>query len=356
MIFDSSLLRFFLRGTLFVSICLLSLQSVDAQFTLNGSASDLGSGNYLLTPDQRGIAGTIWSNEKISLENSFEVEMDLFFGTKDQNGADGITFSLQPISTSVGGPGNGLGVAGVSPSLITEFDTYANGNLGDPVFDHVAIHKNGSVRHNSQNNLVSPTQILNGVNNVEDGQWYSVKISWDATTQTFSVFVNSSLRINYQGDIVNTIFGGDPNVFWGFTASTGGASNRQAIRSLTSTLIQEQSPLCGADVDYNTWSQHGLLAAGTWTVAPDGSSVTQTVNATPTFYVGNTDFLNVRFTGKIQVTDLNDDDWIGMVFGYNNPNPVAAYPFPADMIVFKWKKTLQTHNGHSIWKWLRVET
>ena len=33
------------------------------------------------------------------------------------------------------------------------------------------------------------------------------------------------LVLGYTGDIVNNVFNGNPLVFWGFTASTGGASN-----------------------------------------------------------------------------------------------------------------------------------
>ena len=39
-----------------------------------------------------------------------------------------------------------------------------------------------------------------------------------------TVYYNN-LKLTYNGDIVNTVFGGNPMVYWGFTASTGGASN-----------------------------------------------------------------------------------------------------------------------------------
>ena len=39
--------------------------------------------------------------------------------------------------------------------------------------------------------------------------------------QIFNVEYEGDQLISYQGDIINDIFGGNPNVFWGFSGSTG---------------------------------------------------------------------------------------------------------------------------------------
>ena len=75
-------------------------ENIFGQFIINGSALHSGDGNYLLTPAQGAKAGSIWYEEKISLEESFELNFELYFGTKD-NGADGITFCLQPLNNNV---------------------------------------------------------------------------------------------------------------------------------------------------------------------------------------------------------------------------------------------------------------
>lgn len=217
-----------------ILIFTLSLNSY-SQFIINGSASDLGGGEYLLTPAQKAKVGTIWSDQKISLASSFEVELEVYFGTSNA-GADGITFSLQPKSNTVGVSGGGLGIGGITPSLITEMDTYQNGSYGDPSFDHIALTKN-TVDHKGSDNLVTPVRIINGKDNVEDGAWYNFKASWDASTKVYQVTINGATRIFYQGDIVNTIFGGDPNVYWGFTASTGGKHNTQKVRIINTDII-----------------------------------------------------------------------------------------------------------------------
>jgi hypothetical protein len=189
----------------------------------------------MLTPAQGGQVGTVWSDQKISLNSAFEVEIELYFGTND-GGADGITFSLQSQSNTVGTAGGGLGIGGITPSMITEMDTYQNGNYGDPAYDHIALTTN-TVDHTGTDNLVSPTQIVNGQANVEDGVWYRFKATWDPATQIYEVSVNGATRLFYQGDVINDIFSGDPNVFWGFTASTGGRNNLQKIRIINTTII-----------------------------------------------------------------------------------------------------------------------
>ena len=40
-----------------------------------------------------------------------------------------------------------------------------------------------------------------------------------------NVYYNNFLVLSYVGDIINNVFNGNPMVYWGFTASTGGASN-----------------------------------------------------------------------------------------------------------------------------------
>lgn len=222
-------------GVVTLFFLLLSLKS-QSQFIINGSANLVSQGEYQLTAAQGGKVGTIWSEQKVSLADPFEVELELYFGTKDANGADGITFSLQPKSNTLGVSGGGLGIGGITPSLITEMDTYRNGAYGDPSYDHIALVKN-TVDHRGRDNLVAPQQIVAGKDNVEDGAWYNFKAVWDPVNQVFQVSINGTQRFSYEADIVNDIFDGDPNVYWGFTASTGGLNNDQRVRVINTTFI-----------------------------------------------------------------------------------------------------------------------
>ncbi len=210
-----------------------------AQFTLNGAAVQVNDTCWTLTPAQNGQVGSIWNETKVDLNNSFQVIMELYLGCKDGDGADGILFGLQPVSTSIGQQGEGLGFQGVSPSVGIEFDTWQNGNLADPSFDHVAITKNGILNHASANNLAGPVQASPTSQNIEDCNWHKLRVNWDANTKTIEVWFDCSLRLTYTGDIVNEVFGGDPNVFWGFTAATGGANNLQQVCFSYTTFLDK---------------------------------------------------------------------------------------------------------------------
>jgi hypothetical protein len=52
---------------------------------------------------------------------------------------DGIAFALQPVSSVVSSSGAGMGVMGLNPVLVVEFDHYENSAWGDPSYDHAVI-------------------------------------------------------------------------------------------------------------------------------------------------------------------------------------------------------------------------
>ncbi len=100
---------------------------------------------------------------------------------------------------------------------------------------------------------------------------------------------------------------------------------------------------CGDSIDLATWIQEGNLANGNWQVTGGGNAVNQTINGDPTFYVSPDSFINVIITGDIQVTTAADDDWIGFVFGYNDPDP--GNPNNYDFYLFDWKQANQNFAG-----------
>src|SRR5690554_3436137 len=72
-------------------------------------------------------------------------------------------------------------------------------------------------------------------------------------------------------------------------------------------------------IDLNTWTEEGAPSNGNWVVSGDGSSVNQTINGDPTFFVSPNNFLNTAFDGSFSVNTTGDDDFIGFVFGYQSP-------------------------------------
>lgn len=220
------------------------------EFQANGDAVSVPGEDfcYELTQAVNSQAGSIWNLEQLDLSESFELRFTLSFGTND-GGADGIYFALQPINTSIGGTGGGIGFDGIVPSLGVEFDTWQNSVNGDPANDHIAIMQNGVLMHNTTDNLAGPVNAIDGTPNIEDGEEHLVYIVWTANSQIFRVFFDCEPRLTYSGDIVNDIFGGDPNVFWGFTSATGGANNLHGVCLLAGDFfdIVESQEICLGD-------------------------------------------------------------------------------------------------------------
>ena len=197
---------------------------INAQFQLNGDASVINCKCYQLTPDMGNKAGSVWNVNLIDLNQPFDYSFTVNLGcnnTSQWAGADGMVFALQPLNTSIGSSGGQMGLGGVSPSLGVYIDTYQNASHGDMLNDHISINLDGDVIHTSSNNIAGPYDL----GEVENCIAEPLRITWDPTTTLLNVYYNNFLVLNYSGDIVNNVFNGNSMVFWGFTASTGGASN-----------------------------------------------------------------------------------------------------------------------------------
>ena len=219
-------------------IVLGSITQLHAQLNARviGSAINQGNNCYTITPDQFDQAGGVWYDNPIDFDSDFTIYYQNIFGNKDVNGADGMALVFKGNSTPViGGAGGGIGYAGITPSLVIEFDTYQNddslvGFNGDPTFDHIAIMRDGIPNHNNAfSNLAGPIQASISSPNIEDGIGHEVKIVWNATTKVLSVFFDCSLRLTLNLDVKLTIFSGDDTVHFGFVGSTGGLSNLHQV-------------------------------------------------------------------------------------------------------------------------------
>ena len=138
-----------------------------------------------------------------------------------------MVFALQTNPLASGVSGGGIGYQTISPSLAVEFDTYQNG--WDPTYDHIAVISNGDVDHTTANNLAGPVAALASSGNIEDCLYHDVRIQWTSATNTLNIWLDGSLRLSYTGNIVANLFGGNAQVYWGFTSSTGGSVNEHVV-------------------------------------------------------------------------------------------------------------------------------
>ena len=213
-----------LRPVLFMALLfptVSSAQSSVRDFRLGGSAHLLDEECIRLTPDQPYASGSAWFEQPIDLDSRFEMRVQLVLGDKDLEGADGIVFVFHP-AMQTGARGEGMGFAGLVPSLGVEFDTYQNLHLSDPAADHVALMTNGQRYHHARAGGVVE------LDNLEDGARHPMRITWSPQSG-LEVYLDDELRAAYPAEGVRGLFGEETVVYWGMTAGTGRLSNDQDV-------------------------------------------------------------------------------------------------------------------------------
>ena len=221
-----------MKGKHFILFTLLLVGlKLNAQYVSNGSSFVTSSGCFQVTPALSNQIGSVWNATQTDLNAPFDYTYSINFGAQDGNGADGMAFVIQQSGTSqIGIGGSGLGYQGTPSSLAVEFDTYQNQSpWSDPSYDHMAIFQNGSVDHASVNNLAGPIMASSTSTNIEDNTAHLIRITWDPSSQTFACYFDCSLRLSITQDLINSVFGGNSMVYWGFTGATGGLSNLQTV-------------------------------------------------------------------------------------------------------------------------------
>jgi hypothetical protein len=191
-----------------------------SDFFIDGYTQLIGDQCFRLTPDEQWTAGSLWYREAIDLKSTFELSLNIMLGCKDASGADGVVLVFSPRPTRTGWAGEGMGFAGLSPSIGIEIDTWENDHLYDPKQDHVAIMANGTIRHGAD--LAGPKVI----SNIEDCREHKLTVRWSPSSKKLSVAIDGKSTLTYTGDIVRDIFGNKSSVYWGITSATGRYSNK----------------------------------------------------------------------------------------------------------------------------------
>jgi hypothetical protein len=300
--------------------------ATSAQYTTNSAAistsGSTGATCFQLTPATNYSKGSVFYNTPINLTQNFEAYTELYFGVNELGG-DGMAFIFQNEGTGyIGNYGAGIGyhrfngenpsmpsdVPGPVPSFIMEFDTYQNFDIlgqqiGDPIGDHIGFMSNSNAYHTSPSALAPPQELAT---NLESGMWYPVKFSWNATTKTFTAEVTISSTplvkqtYTYTGDIVNTIFGGNPVVYWGFTGSNGSFFPNEHKVCILPPPPPPVPPTCG---------QLRTQTPGGWGAPPNGNNPgtylhAKFAQAFPLgLTVGRTGGYTVKFTSAQAITD-----------------------------------------------------
>lgn len=263
-------MKFLLPTLLFVLSLFVSFgQQIDYSmddFSLTGDAVKTGGYCLQLTEATTWQGGAAWYKTPVNLKNPFQMEIDVSFGCKDYNGADGMVFIFHPELTT-GYAGEGMGFGRLAPSFGIEMDTYENYHLDDPPYDHVAFMQHGRMHH--YYGITDPVPLAKSGANIEDCGSHRVKINWDSGKQLIQFYFDGDMRLQKQINLVDQIFGGDPVVYWGLSSATGSMVNRHLVclESLAFTEVHEMSKS----------NQLKLLRGGSYTLQGMNFSLGSTV-------------------------------------------------------------------------------
>ncbi len=340
--------------TLILTIVLFIGKGYAQQFQLNNDALALGGDTYRLTRNDYNLAGSMWYKLDHDLRNPFNISGRMLFGGRDEFGADGIAFIFQSGCLNAGTFGGGLGYAGMPlNSFAVEFDTYENTAATgafenhDPTYDHIAVEKMGSVDHASANNLFGPVQAHVTKTNIEDSLWYDFQITYDPVSHLFQVYFDNTLRVSMIYDIYANVFPTDPYVYWGFTSSTGGQYNYQAVyinKDLTTYALPDEAICPGGSVSVTlpplTRFSGRNVALGKATAASSMiSNPLEAVDGVP--------------TSRWESIQGNDPEWIYVDLGS---------PHDIDSIKLNWETAyaalfrIEVSNDASSWTTIYTET
>jgi gliding motility-associated-like protein len=135
---------------------------------------------------------------------------------------------------------------------------------------------------------------------MEDGVYHILRVEWDAVTTTLTATIDGDYTLSYSGDLINALFGGDPEVFWGFTSATGGLNNQQGFCTGVYPAISVSESIACPGLPI-TFSENSVVFGGTTELLWDFGDGTTSVDSIFDHTYSDTGEYDVTLT----VTDQN---------------------------------------------------
>jgi gliding motility-associated-like protein len=213
--------------------------------------ADNFNNELILTNPSGNQSGGVFFNQPINLGICTEWVVTFDFRMFDGNGADGIAFCFLDIPPAGFVPGGGVGIPGTANGLKIVFDSWDNGCGTNP-----EIQVGYGVGYNecpqANFNLVKVNNSGGNLGFLRSNGYNSAQITYNSGN--ISVTVNGTLWLtaNYTANFTG---------YMGFTASTGGSTDRHSIRNVTIYTPIPPSD-AGADVAFCSGGSAQLGSAG----------------------------------------------------------------------------------------------
>lgn len=220
------------------------------QNPIGNSTSILEDGKLLqLNPAQKSQKGAIWSKKPISLLSDFTFKSYLYLGDQRGSAGDGMTFTLtndprmeNDATQVIGSSGMGIGAYStksgepyIRNGLSIEFDTYKNQGSSDRMDREISGDNSGhghvafvTPKENNNNYDNEHTGVTVAPTYLSDGTWRMLTVHWNAGTKQLSYDLEGIGSSSQVITDLNATFGGS-TVYWGFTSSTGGKYQENAL-------------------------------------------------------------------------------------------------------------------------------
>ncbi|MDC1203553.1 hypothetical protein N8017_04235, partial [Crocinitomicaceae bacterium] len=236
---------------------------VPGAYNTIGTAST--SGNCINMTSGGFEAGAVWVCDGIDLNQNFKVSFNANFGNNISTG-DGIAFLLQQeaLPNIIGGRGGGLGYAvgdgvgcqsgacPIDPSVAVEFDTYDGSAWldNDLACNHMSIQVDGSTGAGAT--IEGPSCLIPSGTSVLDGLDHEICITWQPNLLEYKIYFDGVQIGEFNGDI-RTYFPNPTDVWWGFTAASGGAPQNQSVCNVVmETNISNPTCICSSSMTVTT--------------------------------------------------------------------------------------------------------
>jgi hypothetical protein len=241
--------RFFVNLSAPVNATLADAQGVgtitddDTSYHIASGADSPANPGCFTMADTYFEKSAVYATKPFSLANKLDMTFKVFFGQYDAGGGGLVWLLSQGYALG----DDDMGYGSIFRSVGVEMDTTANYTL-DPEEDHVAVDYNGATCCHQGN---PPVQASATSTNIEDNAQHELRVKRDPVAQRLDVYFDGSPRFATVDNLTSNIFGGNPNVYWGFT----GANNCASIPCPNSVLYWCPVAVCIGD----TATQHVLV-------------------------------------------------------------------------------------------------
>jgi hypothetical protein len=233
-----------ITDTISDSIDLTALALNGVNYGSNTPALPMLNGTTLQLTNASMETASAWLGTAIPVASAFTTTFQFQItpaSTGPNSIGDGFAFVIQGAPTgnaTLGATGYGMyiGYDAIPNSVAIEFDTYENGQYGDPGSPHIGIQSNGtgenSPDHTSSANLGGPVV---PVSTFADGAFHTATITYDGNT-SISVSLDSGSTVvtaTLPAPLSSFLGLTGNSAYVGFTAATGGAQENSDILSWT---------------------------------------------------------------------------------------------------------------------------